>query len=606
MNEKRRSTAYAVLLTLLCYLIARFTLPIYVDVDNYGISSVLAGNYGSNPMCQFINPILSWLVYGLSRVFPTADMLLVVIYAAALVSLFLLFGGILTAEGTPLEKCTQLMLVAMSWFWIKPLNANFTLQASWLAVSGILVLCYGQSRPVRAVGTLLLVLGEMLRFKATLLALPFWGLLIAADVMNKGCSRETIKKEIRRYALPLLCFGLIYLVQQCFFQMEPMKSAMLYSNIRSRAMDYPVYDWENLPQPIPGMSEADYKLMGKWVFLYDNAEMLRQFRLTVEYGSEKFVWAGFQELLPVCRYFIMWLRDRLILPLSIFAAAGLLLICSHRKWYAYVQLFLALLGAVLILAYYYLLYRVPVRVVYAVALPCVAVMALAAFRTDGTDDAKETLKGTARLTPVLPALVLAGILGLILGLTKTHRTALLSGAVLTIYALAAVGLAVNRKPRRYAWARQSACLILACIVGCMIPMRFKGASFASPQSVLHARVEDAQLESMGDTVYFTATGSIPLHRNIQNGVLVGKAFEKHFVPLGGWTYGQVYRERFNAENNLTFPANDLLYRPDTYLLADEELADMIVESLRTHYGSGVRAVRLGEHEGVPKWQILPE
>lgn len=598
----------ALILALLAYGIARCFWPVYSDGDNYHISMVLSGSFGTNPFCQFINPILSGLSYVLAQLFGEADGFLLICCCAMFVSLWLLFAGILGSGHSGLEKCILLLCTMLLWFWSRPVSNNFTVQASFLAISGLVIIrTHCHRRPLSAVGAVITVLGFMVRLEGAFLVLPFWGLVVLADAMEMGGLRQ-LPKVLRPYVPVFVGIFAAVAVQKVFFSIEPMKSGMAFSDLRGNTLDYPVTPYHFLTNGKTEITEQDYYLPRYWVFLYDDAEMLRQFEITTRIGNYNLFdlrSGGVNNIVEEGVYLLTTYKKKLILPAMAAALTMLAQISRREKWYAYAQTILSWLGALVIMLYFMSVGRLPLRVIMAILLPCMTVNVLAAAkRNDSTEAQKTSVKEAVSVW--LPAVFLAAGIAFTLYAVHTHRRYLIPGFFLA--AVFMVFLPVVFRKKDFLWAVRSVnCIVLCALVGCAA-FTLRTESVSKPQSILHARsAEFAQGAQMGDTVYYTAYLQLPAEEAYINaGKLRPREHTSRFIHLGSWLHGQPYFHAFLQENGLTYPANDLLYRPDTYLLAAPDITDVIVMSLQEHYGASVHAVPAGEYDGLPVWQILPE
>lgn len=608
MNTKTRKTAYAFALTLLCYVTARCSQPIYADVDNFQICQVLSGSFTENAICQFVNPLLSLLAHGVHLLLPNADGYLIPVYAAAALSLYCLFSEALSDEYSQTEQCVRTAMVAAIWLWAKPLNANFTMQASWLAVSGILVLHRSTSLSRQILATLFIMLGTMIRLEAVLLTVPFWGLIILADVFQQGSSVKSIIKELKKYLFACLCVLAVIAVQKCLFSIEPMKSAMIYDSFRSRVVDFPVLDFNQIPLAFDGINKADYDLATSWVFLYDDEEMLSQFREIAQEASYNMYRADSQTvhlLLLNAKYLLMAYRSALILPLIVLAASVFVMGIKRVRWYTWLQVLLGWTGGAVMILYFLHIGRIPAHVFKSILLSCMAVTALAVLEAGSVTDKAPEGK-TAAITAWVPAILLLVGVSAVLLLQQKHQIVFVGG-VAAIICGGVLGLTMLSGNRDFhLWAQKSAYRIMLCSIMCYMLFFLGGMKFDMPQPILDVWDEPTLAEMAGNDLYYTCRSMPWSDDTVNRGKLPSREYHEHFVGVGNWYVGQPYYQDFLKNNGFTYPAYDLLYRPDTYLLATEEWTDRIVQSLQGHYGDGVHAVQMGEFEGIAKWRIFPE
>lgn len=606
MNTNAKRVIKAIVLAIICYLIARCTQPIYNDGDSYAISNVISGVYAGNVLIQFTNPVLCYLSYGLTKMMPTADGYFVILFAGAFLALcFQFYEGL--SEGSALGKCIKCLLVSLVWFWIKPLNTNFTIQAAWFAVSGYLLLYLNESRWGRVLGTGILVLGAMIRLNAALLTMPFLGLIILTEILQNDLNVKSIRAVLRKYAIPLLCVLAAAVIQEGVFCLEPFESAKVYNSARSRIVDYPVLDYAQLPCAIDGVSEADFQLATSWVFLYDDAQMLDQFQRIAQaagYNMYRTEPNGFSLFILSLKYHLIACRSILIPPLIILAATIFLLISHRARWYAYFQVLLSWMGSGVMILYFLYAGRCHGGVVTAIMLPCAAVTAVTGLSPGNCDTVGSGKEAHFYIAAWIPTLVLVLGAGTVFVLSSNHRIILLGLVCMAIGIVVLVLPLIYRQRSLQAWSCRSICNALLCAMVCYLAFSLSKETYQMPQDIFHVRQETAQMQLTDDMVCYTWIPLAEADAYRAAGKAVPAQYRAQFIRMGGWHYGQPYYHKWLAENGLTYPANDLLYRPNTYLLATQEQADLIAQSLREHYGRNVSAALAGEYSGTAKWQLV--
>ena len=75
MNVKKKGSAvlFALILSILCWVLAGVLRPLYTSVDNFTISTVTNGLYGNEYYCIYLHPILCVIIHFISSIIPSAD-----------------------------------------------------------------------------------------------------------------------------------------------------------------------------------------------------------------------------------------------------------------------------------------------------------------------------------------------------------------------------------------------------------------------------------------------------------------------------------------------------------------------------------------------------
>ncbi len=242
----------------------------YGALDDYFMSTVLTGAYGSefDPHLVFVNGALAYCLKPLYYLFPSVGWFYI-FQMCSIFGAFTLFSYSLIRQlgfrlGVPLA--VLLSSVAIEFY----ASVSFTICAPLLAASGAILFVKGciRERPLWLVaGSILLVLGAMLRFQMFLLVIPFLGaLLFWAHFPFKAVPKKSLIAFV-------LCGFAIYCVNTYddnLYKNPEYKYYKEYQYRRAFFGDGAHYDKEAISDELEerGMIPLDFQLLCAWNF-YD-------------------------------------------------------------------------------------------------------------------------------------------------------------------------------------------------------------------------------------------------------------------------------------------------------------------------------------------------
>ena len=248
-----------------------FTGELYLFTDNVDVAIVLNGYY-ANPLSLYQHPILCLLIFGLSRIFQSADMFTVSVHFlifCELSSLMLLLPKRVMEKWIREWQLPDVLVFMTSVLFCVFLSAglnlwraNYTVTAASFLFTGWLILSMGRNRENRqfwtVVGTVFVALGYMLRKEAGLLFFPFIGLLLVAELVS-GHKADVV----RRYLPACIAVLLLVISQTVFDSIEPYATAKQYNTARTAMVDFPVKTWNEASSDI---NREDYVAATNWLF----------------------------------------------------------------------------------------------------------------------------------------------------------------------------------------------------------------------------------------------------------------------------------------------------------------------------------------------------
>ena len=555
----------ALLLTAFCYFWWSVSGNLYTYLDNMTVSMVSAGMFGNGNYCQYIHPFLCVLVRGLSRVLPSADgftlfvhvFLLIAVFMAALAGIRLVFLKPVKTWKTEDFIALMLVLLAVLFFCggMNLWDVNYTVQTGAILFSGLLTLSYAMEKKEGkawiAAGTVLVFAGYLLRLEADLLFIPFAGLEILSSLL-KGREKKERLRECLRYFGPAVLLALLLLASKyAFNSMEPYASDNLYTKYRTAVEDYPMEFYGESGAEAMGIDEETYNLVsGSWILLDTeriDTEMLRRIAECGAKNAFSFTSEGLsgalREMARRVRY-----TDIYLFVLSIITALlAVRNLAAARSGWLKAEAALAFAGGFIILLYFTFRGRALFRLWQTVLLAVNAVLICNAVHIAGEKGGRD--RTTRTVFMLLLCVLLYYSAGQMLAHTKLH-------------------------------------------------------SPISPLTSMADADDSAYADTFaGDGLYIWSGWylTIPNHFAKQNKLPTRRVME-HNIPIGDWTYGQVYFREFLAERNAENPAKALVERPDTYLM--DGFPAEVMPYMTRFYGEDLTLEKAGEVNGVTAYRLV--
>lgn len=539
-------------------LVTGLTDRLYTDIDNFYVSIVTNGLYGS-PYCQYTHPLLGLLIGNLARIWPQADWF--ALLTRIFITLSVWWFCVLLAKCVPFGARRVGLWFLLILFLLRNTlyNTNYTIPAAMFAALGVLTLLLALRTPLGC-GTpwiiaLFVSLGILWRAKGAVLIVPFAALALAVWLFFAspiGTRRARFKRLLSLTWPALLCIAALLAGFSAFYAAEPYSTSKAYDNARISLRDFPAQPWGEVKDELEpvGISENDYLCIIGGVLM--DTEILTPDKLLLAdeaNGAQRFSLSprafrtAFSDLRSVLAEspLLQW-----CLLLGVLAAAAVLF--SPCRWYTRLEIVLACGGAGLIILYFSLLGRTRDRVVISVLF--------------------------GLLTVCLPPLLSAPVRG--------------------------------GKMRQ--WLRRGVCALLAVVCALLIVRR----SYGGVQLACTARVQEptTAAEADDDTVYVWNSMLLALQMTeqyMQPGKLPDEAFLQHNIPYGEWVSGQSYFNEMLAEIDLPNPICALIDRPNTRLVAAD--IELLETFLQEHYGSTITLQQVGTMEvfavgETPIWQVV--
>lgn len=235
--------------------------------DDYSIAFFLSGLLPGQGLCLFINALLSKLIFWLNGLWPTVSWF----FVAERLSAFIAFWALVYTTLTYVRPTAGLIAIAFVARFVLPnciCTSNFTFVAGLTSAVGVLMLSarIGSERAGKGslvVGVLLLVLGLLWREQMFLAAMPFLAIAVAGKVFGVRFDRETLVSSVRMLLVVVVCCAAVIAVDRLEWSRDGWSEWRAYNNVRSVLSDYPMPTWDEASESLTemGVSENDYRLI---------------------------------------------------------------------------------------------------------------------------------------------------------------------------------------------------------------------------------------------------------------------------------------------------------------------------------------------------------
>ena len=570
----------ALFTTLFCYLYWSLTGSLYIYLDNMTVAMVSSGMFGSRYFCQYIHPLLDVVIHTLSPVFPFADVFALFVHIALLGSVYTLsllgYRMVLfrPVKAWKITNYLALMLLILSvLFFTLGLNiwgVNYTVQTGAVLFAGLVTLSAAlekkEGKAWITAGTILFTAGYLLRPESGLLFIPFIGLEILAGFLrsleqpgnNKGEARKEMLKyllngHLRYYGPALLIAVLLLASRTIFWCQAPYASDNRYNTYRTVVEDYPMNSYAASGAEAYGIDEVTYNLVsGSWVLLDTERIDTECLKGMAESGSRKAFEYSPEGLKEALKAMVFRLRttDIYLFMMTVMTVMLTLrnLAAARSKWLK-AEAVLGFLGGFIILLYF-------------------------------------TFQGRA--------------------LFRVWQTVLLAVDAVLVCNAMHIGRERSESGRKMSLADELFLLVLCIPLYYSAGQMIAHTELHGPISPLTSRVnadDSAYAETWaGSGLYLWSNWylTIPVHFADQNKLPTQRVVD-HNIPVGDWTYGQVYFREYLEKRNAPNPARALIERPETYLMDHFEGNLMIY--MKHFYGEDLELKEAGEINGVTAYRL---
>ena len=518
--RKNTRIVFAIVISLACYLYFCISSELYLSSDNVMVAVVTNGLFGNNPFCQYLHPLLCAVIRGLASLLPTADMFTVFkdicVFGELALAFYLITAPLENVKRWQVEHYLILAVAVMTDVFlsmgINLWRANYTITTGSFAATGVALLLAGKRYHHRSwsiLGAVYTALAFMFRKECGLLAVPFLLLHVVVDMLVAK-DRKAELQSVWRCILPTIVIVALLLGSQAlFYAREPYATALRYSDNRTVCVDFPMESWENTDYP----DRATYMAATNWVFIDTEGLDADTFEAVAKAGSKSQYSLKGQDL----RSALFEMR-RIAFKTDVYMEVGVVLalflavlnVISKSPWKK-AESILAIVGAFIILFYFTMRGRAPLRVWQPVLFSTIVIQSLIYV-----DSWKATTLSTISL--LLVGVLLYFSAGQVIAHAKLH-------APVT------------------AWTSR------VCADDSEYEVTFDGL-YIWPN--WHATIPN----------YFGKQNKLPTQRVIE-----------HNIAAGDWTYGQPFYNEFLERIGAPNPARELAEGRACIMEGNEEIAE---------------------------------
>lgn len=554
--DTRRSARSVIIsaffITGISFVLASITEGLYVDVDNFYISVVTNGLFGSEDnYCLYLHPFLCWGIGVLARIFLKADCF--ALLGHILIWIEVMWFGCLIF-GSEMKKHMQIvsafLLIFISWglnIW----NINYTVQASSFVLTGMFTLYLTMRRERRmfkVVGTFFVCLGMMWRMQAAMIFLPFAVLVFGIDVLFGEMDKvQYLRSWCKVFGPTIVALFVLMLSVYLTNTSQKYLPSIEYNAARTIVNDYPTKTWDEVEKEISNISEREYNAARRW-YLFDTenitvdslAEMAEVGKKTEFPISAK----GFMLTLSSMAFFVLRSNRMLLMLLGVIMLLLGRILLAPYPWCRKAEGLLACMGAGIIIFYFTIKGRAPLRIWQSVLFATMGVL-LIVICSANTDI--NECKRVLRIDAIL-------------------------------------------------------CVMLCLALG----YKMITAEYQMPQFAIIGRgqVDDSLYKETyeEDAVYVWDQWHANTTRYfMEKGKLPSNAFLEHNITLGDWEYGQVYYSAYLKRLGVENPARCLVEREKTYLVSMDCME--VLEYLQEHFDENIVVEKIGVINNVPIWHF---
>lgn len=387
----RKIVVYAMIFAISCLALHCVTKNLYADVDNYTISVVTNGLYDADNYCIYLHPILCWIIGKLSYIFPQADAFSLLGRLLILGAFMWLFYVITKSQQKTLNKTLEILFLLFLSTAFSIWNVNYTVQAAFFIFAGLVTLEDDSrkkeiSRLDICIGTAFVCVGIMWRIQAALLFIPF---VLLEIVVSRICTEESgaiYWRNIKKVFGGVFLVFLILVLSRSAVQMsEQYNSSVVYDSARVKVQDYPMKEWEMVECELIGISQSEYDSAKAWILL-DTETIDKDLLLRIGAVGEttEFEWNGYGLIKGLKTMALtVWRRSKAVwIFLGILFSVFLYAFFANQSWWRKLECVLVCVGTGIIILYYIMLGRAPLRVWESVIFVAISILVINAIFTD--------------------------------------------------------------------------------------------------------------------------------------------------------------------------------------------------------------------------------
>lgn len=582
MSSTRKSEVlYPLGAGLLLYFIFSISGKLYADGDNYTVAIILNGLLGNNNYCQHQHPLLCVLLGLIKKILPISDCFTLSIHLlliAAIAFVITVLRERFTERGQRLIIWSAILYLS---FAIVIWSANYTVWAGFFCFAGMLGVFVGKDKKGNIIaGTLFFMLGLMLRHRAGELFLPYIGLIIAGELISvcgkqqNDVNRKKAVASVLKRIMPLI-IGIVLVLSSraIFFSIEPWKSGWEYEKARAAIADYPTAEWEDLEAD--AADEVDRLLYkGARYWTYADTELMTLDNLKKMTAGKKNAFTmdfqGLSEAIGFIKEMCVRYPVNIILPLL--ALLLLTVLAARRGKIAAFEAIAAFIGSFVIIVYFIVRGRAPIRVWQTVMFAALSVI-LVVLSGGWTSDSKALLREKTRK--------------IVMGFTAAFITAIsvialvYDGSFHSVITPLSAGTGADDGKLAEVFGTDTKYLVCG----------WTQTTENDKMTIKHLYGWDMVLQQYRDQCK-----------------LPPEEFFRHYISSGWIGYGQEYYSSLLHEIGMDDPVSALIEQDDVYLLdvsEDTMFREYFYVYMYDHYGD-MQVRKIGELYGYPIYQFRRE
>ncbi len=395
LNKRRSATILSIILACACWIVAGLLRPLYTSVDNFTISTVTNGLYGNEYYCIYLHPLLCTLIKRISVILPSADAFLLLGHFLVLFeTAWLLFLSMVSRKSI-LQRIAYSGLVLFSTIAISLFNTNYTIQGASFVFTGCLTLFLANDQHKRwynVIGFLFAVFGTMWRVQAALIFIPFIALEFLSSVFeNKG---KTDKYQCHgRYGIYIVVILSVLISQNVINNSSEYADAVKYDQARITLEDFPTRSWDEIEGELKDVEEIEFEAVKNW-FLADTdrltPELLSELAKAASTTKYSITPTGIVSAFIAMIAFIVGNSKTVWITITVVVLVFLRVISGHLSFLRKLESIFAVLGGLIILLYFTILGRAPLRVWYPVIYAILLILLLQMSRLSEETECKTT------------------------------------------------------------------------------------------------------------------------------------------------------------------------------------------------------------------------
>ncbi len=516
------------------------------SVDNYGISIAANAVDVKYNYVSFLSPLLCMFIGVVSNILTSADVFKLFCDVLCFVSLWYMAAFILYRKKDISAKVGAFSI----WFVAvcsNICNENFNIITAFVSMAAFLPLMdaigkknIGKKHII--ISVILFFCASMMRFEIVLLFIPFVALRLFFAYI-KSRDKSLVKNAALVFMPVAVCAVFVYACGYFYSHSSAVRPMVEYNAARALVMDYPINVSAVSEESIAkNITENDLRMLNQFMILDTDRIDTDFFNTVADTASVTFYFDNIKNVTDNLKNpsaQCLWIGMAALAVLFLS-----LLICGDKMQKA--EAIFAMLGMTAIVVGFLFRGRITDSVLMSIEYVCAC--------------------GLITIFDISPSKRIKGVL---------------------LAAFAAVFVLAEAKFYTAYYGRPSA------------PVFTARANDGVIDDIFAPTYEDGKVYIWSATEY-----SYRLMPVVQGfGKLPTKQFSAHHISAGGWEYGSAEQKARFERAGITNPAYDLLYRPNTYFVGDENAQAIVYQYLLEHIDPTAQVEYAGDLIGAKTWHF---